>query len=214
MIITIQESLDMYSHGGPWPDIRFLTKWGIWLTWLCFLIGMFALEPIPQGDRALLKSYKYSPFRAWKWHLILFECAFTLELVITGVFWSLLYTDVYNPNWNARRKASMIMDHSVPLGLLLFEYLFLANPVFLRRHVYAIGIILILYLPFNLYYTFIGKPPYAIMDWQSATGVILPLVFLATFLLIFIAVEFLTRKKLFCFAGPRNATILHVLESK
>lgn len=126
---------------------------------------MFALEPVPVGDRALLKSHKYSPWRAWKWHLLLFECALTFEVITVTVFWTLIFKDAWNPNWNFIRHASMAMDHSVPLFLLLVEYIFLSNPVFLKRHIYVIFIMIILYLPINLYYTFIGKPPYAIMDW-------------------------------------------------
>ena len=99
VILTIEESLDMYSHGGPWPDWRYITKWSLWLTWTCFLVGMFALEPIPVGDRALLKSLKYSPWRAWKWHLLLFECALTFEVITVATYWSLIYKDAWNPNW-------------------------------------------------------------------------------------------------------------------
>ena len=193
----------MYTHGGPWPDIRFLTKWGMWMTWLCFLTGLFNLDPPVQGDKALLKSHKYSPFRAWKWHMLLFECALTFELMICSVYWPLLFKDTWFDYVKINRKISMAMDHSVPLFLLLIEY-FLANTAFLKKHVYAVCFLILLYLPINLYYSIIGKPPYAIMDWASLTGFILPIAFAGGFILVFLSLEFLTRIKLGWLSGLRN----------
>lgn len=72
MLVTVEESLDLFSHGGASYDIRYLTKWSIWLTWLYFLTGMFCVDPPPQGDKALLKSMRYGPCRAWKWNMVTF----------------------------------------------------------------------------------------------------------------------------------------------
>ena len=98
VLITLEECLNLYSHGGPWYDIRFITCWGLWMTWLCFGAGLFALDPPPVGDRALLKSLKYSPWRAWKWHTLLFELALTFEINITIVYWTLLFKSTYSPH--------------------------------------------------------------------------------------------------------------------
>jgi len=65
--------------------------------------------------------------------------------------------------WNSmsswRTKTNLIMDHTIPIIALIFEY-FLANPVFIKRHLYAILILILIYLPIYMYFIFSGNPPY------------------------------------------------------
>jgi dolichyl-phosphate-mannose--protein O-mannosyl transferase len=51
------------------------------------------------------------------------------------------------------------MDHTIPIIALILEY-FLANPVFIKRHLYALLIIILVYLPIYMYFIFSGNPPY------------------------------------------------------
>lgn len=58
-----------------------------------------------------------------------------------------------------RKKTNLIMDHTVPLIALTIEY-FLANPVFIKRHIYAIFFIILLYITIYMVYIISGNPPY------------------------------------------------------
>ena len=156
LMLTVEGCLDMYSHGGPWADIRYVTKWGFWMTWICFAAGLFSIEPPATGDKALLKKFKYSPWRAWKWQTLLFEIALTFQIMITIVYWTLLFKSTFQPGKTLTAKFSLVLDHFLPLLLLLIEYLLFSNPVFLKRHAYVVLGLLIIYTPINMGYSLFG----------------------------------------------------------
>ena len=108
---------------------------------------------------------RYGPCRAWKWNMVTFEVAMTFELVSVVAYWSLIHDDVWRPNSKLLSKMTLVLDHFLPLLLLLIDYLFLSNPVFLRRHAYVVASLLLLYLPINMYFSVAGKPPYSMIDW-------------------------------------------------
>ena len=93
VILTFQLSIDKLQHGTFGNEIKYMQKWGLWLTYLTFMTGLFACDPPPTDAMVLLKSYRNSPFQAWKWFTILFEMSLTLEIIITVLYWTILHKD-------------------------------------------------------------------------------------------------------------------------
>ena len=93
VILTFQLSIDKLQHGTFGNEIKYMQKWGLWLTYLTFMTGLFACDPPPTDATVLLKSYRNSPFQAWKWFTILFEMSLTLEIIITVLYWTILHKD-------------------------------------------------------------------------------------------------------------------------
>jgi hypothetical protein len=90
VIITFQLSLSCYDNiGGAFLDIKYITQWGLWFTWLSLIFGLYSTSYV-SDSKAHTKAYRYSPFMAWKWQMICFEIAFTLEIFTTIIFWTLL----------------------------------------------------------------------------------------------------------------------------
>jgi hypothetical protein len=93
------------------------------------------------------------------------------------------------------KKTNLIMDHTIPIIALLLDY-FLANPVFIKRHIYAVLIIIIIYLPIYMYFIFTGNPPYPQIDLNSAKNFFYTLLFGLSILCLFLFIEMCTKLKL------------------
>lgn len=93
------------------------------------------------------------------------------------------------------RKTNLIMDHTIPIIALVLEY-FLANPVFIKRHIYAILSIILIYLPVYMYFIFTGNPPYPQIDLKSATNFFYTLLFGLSIIFLFLLLEMCTKLKL------------------
>lgn len=138
----------------------------------------------------------------------------TFEVVSVVAYWSIIHNDVWRPNSKILSKTTLVLDHFLPLLLLLIDYLFLSNPVFLRRHAYVVVALLLIYMPINMYFSVQGRPPYSMIDWQSWTSFLYALLFAGSFILVFYILEWVTRIKLQYFSPGRNKAILHVLQSQ
>ena len=74
-----------------------------------------------------------------------------MEIIIVLVFWILLWTyakdlDIYQPFWN---KLRLIIDHCLPSGALLIDYVFLSAVPICRRHFALVMSFEVLYLLVN-----------------------------------------------------------------
>lgn len=109
------------------------------MTFFTFVIGSFVnnydAEPIEDFNYQDLNfhHYKYTPFRAWKWYIFLFETSLIFELIISIFFWIALYPGE-KEKWSKDAttdlsKLSTVLDHSIPLGILLLELTFNATPI-------------------------------------------------------------------------------------
>ena len=137
---------------------------------------------------------------------------FTTQVLLAFFFWPILLTQVRfrttgaDPN---TLKALKIVDHYLPLSILIVDYI-VSNPVFVLRHVvFSFGYGLI-YTFTNMIISLAQAPTYKIMDWQSPEGVLIPLLLVLLFPLLHIALFYLTRYRLQ--KDPfKNQTILKVL---
>ena len=129
---------------------------------------------------------KYSPFHLFKWSCILFEMAFLYEIVIVTCFWSMIFPALLvrmnkknsNEHYDVRfMVVAGMCDHSIPLLCLLVEFTYNCTP-FVWRHFHTTGLIAIMYMFFNAFFSlFIGQI-YPLIDWRSTVGILAPLVVL------------------------------------
>lgn len=181
-------------------QFRFFTTWGLWLTFLTLIVGSFItnddinpVEDYNYQDQNFLKQ-KYSPLRAWKWFIFLYQLAFVYEIVITAFFWCVLFKG--GERRNLVHFITAIGAHSVPLAVLLLEYSYNTVP-FCPRHAIFIFGIAVVYLGINYLVTVkTGTPVYPPMDWKSTMGIICPIGLLVGAILIFLMLYFVTKKKL------------------
>ena len=154
------------------------------MTFFTLVAGSFVTnyeaEPIEDFNYQDLNfhHFKYTPFRAWKWYIFLFETSLIYEIIITIIFWSLLFPAKLD-EWNGLvpdkkipsdlSKLSTVLDHSAPLGLLLFDFMYNAVPI-AKRHFVFIFLISICYLIVNFAVTKItGDAPYGkFLNWSDA----------------------------------------------
>ena len=142
--------------------------------------------------------------RAWKFWTFLYQIAIILEIAITAVFWSILYPD---PSVDICKKSAplgfhdlrcvnLLGDHSLPLLYLLIDYTYNTQP-FLLRHLIPIFKLSVIYLIVNLAYTKThDNPVYAPMDWDSVSGIVMPLGTLVVSIALFFLIYWINNRKL------------------
>ena len=182
-------------------QFKYFTRWGEWLTYLALVMGSFttnhdceAIEDFNYQDLDF-HHRKYTPFRAWKWYIFLYETALVYELIIAPFFWFVLYPGL--PDVEGILFLSLVCDHSVPLAVLLVDYMFNQVP-FAQRHLIPMLIMAAVYLVINYLCTkSSGVPVYPPMDWQTPFGIALPFLLALGALVIFYVFYFLTILKLY-----------------
>jgi hypothetical protein len=172
-----------------------MQKWGLWLTYLTFMTGLFACDPPPTDASVLLKSYKNSPFQAWKWFTILFEMSLTLEIIITVLYWTILHKDANTLSVDWKVQTNLYMDHIIPIIALICEFFLSYQPI-LKRHAFILLAIMSSYLLFNIGYTIAGKPPYDVNEWHTFLGALTCLGTFGMGIVLFYLLEMFTRIKL------------------
>ena len=112
--------------------------------------------------------------------------------MITVIYWPLLFERTFSTRKTWASKVSLVLDHFLPLLLLLIEYFALSNPIFLKRHAYVVVTLLIIYTPINMGYSLFDQAPYAIMDWKTIDSLFIGIGFFLGFFIIFFSLEWLT----------------------
>ena len=140
---------------------------------------------------------------------------FVTEVLLAIFFWFIFLTQVkfsneFNQENHDALVALKIVDHYLPLIILVTDYI-ISNPVFVLRHViFSFGYGL-LFMFVNLIVSLAGTPTYATMDWRSVQGVLIPLALVLAFPLIHVILYYVTRFRLQ--RDPfKNQTILKVLQ--
>ena len=144
LVMSFNVLLFFYNCGLTIVPFKFFTIWGMFLTFICFAAGTW--NTMHQNDTSFNESQKYNPLKAWKWHVFLFEVAFSFQVVITVVFWTILWpTTSKEPRFQEPvRRFALIFDHVAPIILLTLDYIINATPV-IGRHIYVLGTICMFY---------------------------------------------------------------------
>jgi hypothetical protein len=111
----------------------------------------------------MVKSYQniYSPWLLWKWGTFFYGASFTFEIIITILFWAVLFPKIQKPN------PFSFIDHIVPIAILLIDYSMSRIP-FSNRHLPLAMILLLIYCTFNMTWTLVtGQPVYPPFDFKG-----------------------------------------------
>lgn len=119
----------------------------------------------------------------------------TFEMIITPFFWALLYPIMEPKTWAVGRFGEAL-DHWLPLACLLAEYFLCSNMPFIRRQFKFIALIAFVYLSVNFWYTKNYKPVYPVMKWEGFIGILVPIGTAIVAALIFLLLEFISKKRL------------------
>jgi hypothetical protein len=142
-------------------DFEFFTTWGVIMTFVCMSCSLYVqLANKPKKQHSLC---------AWKVYIFLFEQALVYEVIITGLFWTVLFDSMINrpifqDPW---QKLGLKMHHSLPMLLLTADYTISVVP-YVKRHITLVMPVFGCYVVVNLGFTISrGKPVYDIVDWNS-----------------------------------------------
>ena len=153
-------------------QFEFLTIWGLFITFLTFTFSCYQIFFSYKVDEA--EENKNKPFVAWKIHIILFELALVMELVITPFFWLFLWPGIKSTQLEGWHFPNIVCPHFVPLFFLLIDYSYNQIP-FIKRHLFIMLFVTVSYLIVNLVCTKVsGIPVYPIMTWDSFGTCMIP----------------------------------------
>ena len=124
-MISVLVGFEIYNFGplSQFSHLIYLTQWGLWLTFFTLILGNLARKGRSQNSNKRV-------CRIWKAWTIMYELALTMEILITLVFWTILYpgeTDCNASNPNGIHElhcVNLLGDHCVPLFCLLVDYTF------------------------------------------------------------------------------------------
>ena len=122
-----------------------------------------------------------------------------MEIIVTSYFWAVLWAEESPaPKFQEHpaMKAGLVMDHSVPMTLLVFEYIFISASPFTFHHFSVIGSICLFYLFVNFMVTKLWKPVYPDMTWKGIGGIILPFGLFLAGAAVYCVLVFVTNLKL------------------
>lgn len=141
----------------------------------------------------------YHKWAAWKWLIHLFQQSLVMEIIVTSYFWAVLWREESGAKKfqeHPAMKAGLAMDHSVPMFLLAFEFIFVSAAPITLHHFSMIGSLCIFYLLVNCIVTKTVAPVYPDMTWDGFKGLLLPGLLFVAGALIYCGLCALARAKL------------------
>lgn len=160
-----------------------------------------------------VEKNKFSPWRVWKWHTIMYEMSLFIEMIVVSYFWSTLFP-LELKDWDTKplvNKCLGVMDHTFPMASLLLEFFFLSGTPIVARHFVIAGGLGWVYLIFNCIYTITTDtniyPPF---KWNSVGQFIgLPVGFTIGGAVFFFIAFFAVKYKLYLLRHIRIYNILY-----
>jgi hypothetical protein len=155
----------------------YLTFWGIHLTWLAMYLNRqasFDQQKNPGKTEGLM-------FLRWRSAVIFFQTALSLELVITPLYFVLLW-ETPEDGWTLD-DYRVFANHSVPIAILLIDF-FMQKWIFRFNHVWIPVLFVLLYGLVNFSHVRIFNfLPYTFLTWDDTYSYVIMLIALvATFL--------------------------------
>ncbi|CAI2379830.1 unnamed protein product [Moneuplotes crassus] len=146
--------------------LLFLTNWGIHLAYISLHLNSMATQD-QQNHPGKVKG-----FLKWRWRLavIIFQVALNLEILLTILFWGLLWK---TPEEYTYGHFIAILAHSLPAGFLLIDFL-LQKWVFRFNHIWFIFLTALIYGIVNfMFVKYTGVYVYPILKWNDIVSIIL-----------------------------------------
>jgi len=152
------------------------------------------------------ESSFYSPFKAWKFYIVSQEICIILNIVITTLFFAMLYRPGFcklskkNDEFNGLPCFIELSSHSFPLICSFIEYCLNVSPLFLKRHWSLMLALSFIYLVVNIIVSKArNKPVYSILTHDSVFSWSLSIGILILNVVLFFLFSYLNNKKLQAF---------------
>ena len=115
----------------------------------------------------------------YKWWIVMFEISIVNQMFICPYFWTTLWPMIPSEEEGRellrtpRRKLSLIMDHTVPLALLMLEFSVNTIPL-CSRHIGALLGVYLCYIITNFCFAVFGpKPIYPTIPWNNFESIVI-----------------------------------------
>ena len=156
-----------YSVNGTF-NLVFLTNWGLHFAFFSLVLNYQASNDQKQYPDKVTGLMFYK----WRLAVLLFEVSVWIQVVITILFWSLLWK---SPKEYTFKEYFGILKHSLPWAFMLIEFL-MQKWVFKIERIWIVIVTATLYMLVNFTYVkMTGFPIYPILPWNNIASVILKL---------------------------------------
>lgn len=141
-------------------NLEYLSYWGAYqiLAYFWIAVGLGIVDQMGLNNESFKKAGKITG--------ILYQCAFSYQLPICGLFWAVIAPEKL-PNYTQEEKMIAVCTHGGYMTLLCIDFLY-NSIVFRKRNLFWVGVIGSCYGFWNLGIVMTtGIPIYTIMDWRS-----------------------------------------------
>ena len=163
-----------YNMGTEiWRVIPAFTQWSLVMTTLFFMTSLVVIET---GDEQPTPQ-EIGRKKAWKLFTLFFNIALMSECLVSIYFWGVLwgqFKDTKRKDAPWHNIMGLVCNHSVPLTLLMIEYVCFNSVLFTYRNLWVALSYSACYLVFNFTWTKVYMPVYPDMTWSGFLGLTLP----------------------------------------
>ena len=119
-ILILNDWIQSQSHRYIYY-FKYFTEWGLAITAIYFTIVLVAyIEYYVTMNKPKKLENAYSPFKLWKWVSFLFQAAILWEIIITLVFWTILWPGYSNHSFHY--LIIEMMYHLFPVVYLIIDF--------------------------------------------------------------------------------------------
>ncbi|CAI2380196.1 unnamed protein product [Moneuplotes crassus] len=174
---------------GKKYTLLFLTNWGIHFNFFAITVNFITTLLVKEKEESNAKIY------LWRFALVLFEIALSIEIILCILFWSFLWE---GPDEYHFHQVFDILAHSAPAVFLVADF-FLQKWLFRFQHIIFIIIVALVYLLINLIYVkSTGFHIYPILKWNDYFSYLIILISFVMALIIhggFVFISIITTRK-------------------
>ena len=136
--------------------------------------------------------------------------AFVVEFLSCFLFWG-FQGDFTQQNFlSTDRKVILYMDHIIPQLALLIEFTLNMQPI-IRRHFIIMCLIIFAWIMVTIYACVMDSPPYPWLEFNSIGDSTIPIMVLASAIILFYLTELVSKQKLKYYGGEKNDYLLYIL---
>lgn len=164
-LVTFIQLIIAYATQGTWC-LLFLTHWGLHFTFFSLTLTYHATNDQKQNPGKVSGLM----FLRWRCAVWMYEVAICAEVVLTTLFWVLLYNPPkeFTPRW-----AYFLSIHITPVAFLLIDFC-MQRWVFRFNHISLVLFMGIVYAVFNYSYVKLsGRYIYPILKWDDTSSFVL-----------------------------------------
>lgn len=189
--VIVSSSQDGFDH-----NFKFLTYWGILFVLFYFTVITLCYFIHRKED----PTKRITPHPFWKVPIILFELAWTYQVLIVPIFWLVGYPET--PQAHVYPLFEITIGEHAVTGLLIYLEMGFNKILFFKRHSLFCFMVSMLYIYNNYYFTkLLQMPVYLPITWKDRSSIYLCMLGVVVIMIIFFIgvliskAKFLKKKK-------------------